>query len=108
MFPKPKYVIFIWFLLRPNLSTEKSGLPDFYSVKLDVIGFAQKPHFWNQGTSYINALYLVSQELFDLYLKLIKMTRGRHIKPGDGYNKHWRVSRNLRKSQPADVGKGIL
>ena len=75
MFPKPKYVIFISFLLRPNLSTKKSGLPDFYSVKLDVIGFAQKPHFWNQGTSYINALYLVSQELFDLYLKLIKMTR---------------------------------
>ena len=76
MLPKPKYVIFICFLLRPDFSTKISGLPDFYSVKLDVIGFAQKPYFCDQGTSYINTLYLFSHELFDLYLKLIKMTRG--------------------------------
>ena len=61
MFPDSKNVIFIKFLLRLNFSTISSGLPDFYRVKLDVIGFGQKPHFWNRETSYSNTLYLVSK-----------------------------------------------
>ena len=75
MFPEPKYVIFFWFLLHPSFSTKRSGLPDFYSVKLDVIGFTQKPHFWNQGTSYINALCLISHELEGQFLKRLQMNR---------------------------------
>ena len=75
MFPEPKYVIFVRFLLRPNFSSKRSGLPDFYSVKLDVIGFAQKPHFWKRETSIINALYLVSHELEGQYLKRLQMNR---------------------------------
>ena len=39
MFKDYKNEIFIQFLLRPNSSTKISGLPDFYSVKLDVMGF---------------------------------------------------------------------
>ena len=57
MFPDSKNVTFVEILLRPNSSTKSSGLPDFYSVKLDVIGFQPKLHFWNRETSYINALY---------------------------------------------------
>ena len=57
MFPDSKNVTYVEILLRQNSSTESSGLPDFYSVKLDVIGFQQKLHFWNWETSYINALY---------------------------------------------------
>ena len=73
MSPGPKNVIFISFLLRPNSSTKSSGLPDFYSVNLDVIGFQQKPHFFYQETSYIDALYLVSHELKCQYLKSLQM-----------------------------------
>ena len=50
MFPDSENTIFIEFLLRLNFNTKSSGLPDFYNVKLDVIGFGQKPHFWNQET----------------------------------------------------------
>ena len=57
MFPDSKNVTFVEILLCLNSSTKSSGLPDFYSVKLDVIGFQQKLHFWNRRTSYINALY---------------------------------------------------
>ena len=32
-------------------------MPDFYSVKLDVNQIKQEIHFWNQQTSYINALH---------------------------------------------------
>ena len=60
MFPDSKNVTFVEILLHPNSSTTSSGLPDCYSVKLDVIGFQQNLHFWNQETSYINALYLDS------------------------------------------------
>ena len=42
-----KNVTFIEIYLRPSFSTKSSGLPDFYSVKLDVIGYGQKAHFWN-------------------------------------------------------------
>ena len=76
MFREPKYVIFIWFLLHPNFSTKRSGLPDFYSVKLDVIWFTQKPYFWNPGTSYINALCLISHELEGQFLERLQMNRG--------------------------------
>ena len=51
MFPKPKNVIFVEILLHPNFSPRNSGLPYFYRVKLDVIGFGQKAHFWNWETS---------------------------------------------------------
>ena len=57
MFPDSKNVTFVEILLRPNYGTKSSGLPDFYSVKLDVIGFQLKLHFLNRETSYINALY---------------------------------------------------
>ena len=75
-FPDSKNVIFISFLLRPNFSPKISGLPDFYSVKLDVIGLGQKPHFWNQETSCSNTPYLVLQEEQGPYLRRVKMTRG--------------------------------
>ena len=55
-FPDSKNIILISFLLRPNFSTKSSGLPDFYRVKLDVIGNKYKLHFWNMETSYDNAL----------------------------------------------------
>ena len=55
-FPDSKNIILISFLLRPNFSTKSSGLPDFYRVKLDVIGNKYKLHFWNRETSYNNAL----------------------------------------------------
>ena len=45
MFPDSENAIFIEFLLRLNFSTKSSGLPDFYNVKLDVIGFGRKLHF---------------------------------------------------------------
>ena len=32
-------------------------MPDFYSVKLDVNQIKREIHFWNQQTSYINALH---------------------------------------------------
>ena len=71
MIPDSKNVIFIKFLLRPNFSTKSSGMPDFCSVKLDVIGFGQKPHFWNWDTSYIHTMNLVSQGEKDQYLKIV-------------------------------------
>ena len=40
-----KNVTFIEIYLRPSFSTKSSGLPDFYSVKLDVIGYGQKHIF---------------------------------------------------------------
>ena len=75
MFPDSKNVIFIKFLLRLNFSTIKSGLPDFYRVKLDVIGFGQKPHFWNRETSYSNTLYLVSEGENIALLPIVKNYR---------------------------------
>ena len=77
MFPEPKNVIFVEILLRPNCSPKSSGLPYFYRVKLDVIGFGQKAHFWNQDTSCIKVLYMISHELDDVLLKFFKMTRDR-------------------------------
>ena len=59
----------------PSFSTKSAGMPDFYRVKLDVIGFGQKPHFWNQETSYINALYLISHGENDQTLKIVKTSR---------------------------------
>ena len=55
-----KNVTFIGIYLRPSFSTKSSGLPDFYSVKLDVIGLGQKAHFWNQVGPYNAAMHLVS------------------------------------------------
>ena len=78
MFPEPKYVIFSEILLHPTFGTKISGLPYFYSVKLDVIGFGQKAHFWNRETSYIKVLYMISHELDGVVLKFFKITRGRH------------------------------
>ena len=75
MFPEPKNVIFVEILLHPNFSLRNSGLPYFYRVKLDVIGFGQKAHFWNRETSYIKVLYMISHELDDVHLKFFKMTR---------------------------------
>ena len=75
VFPEPKNVIFDEILLRPNFSPRNSGLPYFYRVKLDVIGFGQKAHFWNRETSYIKVLYMISHELDDVHLKFFKMTR---------------------------------
>ena len=72
MSPDYKNVIFISFLLRPNFSTKSSGLPDFYRVKLDVIGFGQKLHFWNRETSNINTLTLVPVENPIPYLKNVQ------------------------------------
>ena len=56
-------------------------MPDFYSVKLDVIGFGQKPHFWNQGTSCSNTLYLIFQEEQGPYLRRVKMNRVSRVYP---------------------------
>ena len=76
MFPEPKNVIFVEILLHPNFSLRSSGLPYFYRVTLDVIGFGQKAHFWNRETSYIKVLYMISHELDGVVLKFFKMTRG--------------------------------
>ena len=76
LFPELKNIIFVEILLRPNFSLRSSGLPYFYRVKLDVIGFGQKAHFWNRETSYIKVLYMISHELDDVLLKFLKMTRG--------------------------------
>ena len=75
MFPQPKNIIFVEILLRPNFSPRSSGLPYFYRVKLDVIGFRQKAHFCNRETSYIKVLYVISHELDDVHLGFFKMTR---------------------------------
>ena len=75
LFPEPKNVFFVEILLHPNFSLRSSGLPYFYSVKLDVIGFGQKAHFFNRETSYIKVLYVISHELDDVHLKFYKMTR---------------------------------
>ena len=75
MFPELKNIIFVEILLRPNFSLRSSGLPYFYRVKLDVIGFGQKAHFWNRETSYIKVLYIISHELDGFVLKFVKMTR---------------------------------
>ena len=76
MFPEPKNVFFVENLLHPNFSLSSSGLPYFYSVKLDVIWFTQKPYFWSPGTSYINALCLISHELEGQFLERLQMNRG--------------------------------
>ena len=60
LFPEPKNVFFVEILLQPNFSLRSSGLPYFYSVKLDVIGFGQEAHFWNREGPYNAALHLVS------------------------------------------------
>ena len=75
LFPEPKNVFFVEILLHPNFSLSSSGLPYFYSVKLDVIGFGQKAHFWNRETSYIKVLYMIFHELDDVHLRFFKMTR---------------------------------
>ena len=49
---------------------------------LDVIGFGQKPHFWNQETSCSNTPYLVFQEEQGLYLRRVKMTREEGMEVG--------------------------
>ena len=72
---EPKNVFFVEILLHPNFSLRSSGLPYFYSVKLDVIGFGQKAHFCNRETSYIKVLYVISHELDDVHLGFFKMTR---------------------------------
>ena len=38
-FPDIKNVTFVWFPLRPNFTTKVAGMPDFYGVKVDIIGF---------------------------------------------------------------------
>ena len=75
LFPEPKNVFFVENLLHPNFSLSSSGLPYFYSVKLDVIGFGKKAHFWNWETSYIKVLYMIFHELDDVHLRFFKMTR---------------------------------
>ena len=79
MFPDSKNVIYIIFLLRLNFSTIKSGLPDFYRVKLDIIGIRQKPHFLNRETSYSNTLYLVSEGENIALLPIVKNYRVRDL-----------------------------
>ena len=74
LFPEPKNVFFVEILLHPNFSPRNSGLPYFYRVKLDLIGFGQKAHFWNRETSYIKVLYMISHELDGVVLKFFKMT----------------------------------
>ena len=78
MFPEPKNVNFSEILLHPTFGTKISGLPYFYSVKLDVIGFGPKAHFWNRETSYIKVLGVISHELDDVPLKVTQMTRAVH------------------------------
>ena len=75
MFPEPKYVIFSDILLHLTFGTKISGLPYFYSVKLDVIGFGQKAHFWNRETSYIKVLGVLFHELDDVPLKVTQLNR---------------------------------
>ena len=75
MFPEPKNVIFSEILLHPTFGTKISGLPYFYSVKLDVIGFGPKAHFWNRETSYIKVPGVIFHELDDVPLKVTQMTR---------------------------------
>ena len=72
MFPDSGNAIFIEFLLRLNFNSESSGLPDFYNVKLDVIGFGRKLHFGNWETSHINALYLICLLHFISYLSIFQ------------------------------------
>ena len=72
MFPDSKNVTFVEILLRLNSSTKSSGLPDFYSVKLDVIGFGQKTHFWNRESPYNAAMHLVSFGIGVPYPKFIE------------------------------------
>ena len=67
-----KNVTFIEIYLRPSLSTNSSGLPDFYSVKLDVIGFGQIAHFWNREGPYNAAMHLVSFGVGVPYPKFIE------------------------------------
>ena len=86
LFPEPKNVIFVEILLHPNFSLRNSGLPYFYRVKLDVIGFGQKAHIWNRETSYIKVLYVISHELDNVHLKFFKRTRGTYNHP---YLSHW-------------------
>ena len=47
-------------------------MPDFYSVKLDVIGFGQKAHFWNREGPYNAAMHLVSFGVGVPYPKFIE------------------------------------
>ena len=57
MFHDSINVTFVWFDWHPNFSTKNAGMPDFYSVNLDVNQIKWKLHFWNWETSYMNALY---------------------------------------------------
>ena len=72
LFPEPKNVFFVEILLHPNFSLRSSGLPYFYSVKLDVIGFGQKAHFWNREGPNNAAMHLVSFGVGVPYPKFIE------------------------------------
>ena len=88
LFPKPKNVFFVEILLHPNFSLRSSGLPYFYSVKLDVIGFGPNAHFWNRETSYIKVLYVISHELDDVHLGFFKITRDDELVAYDSSRGH--------------------
>ena len=62
--------------LRPSFSTKSSGLPDFYSVKLDIEGFGQKAYFWNP---YNAAARLVSFGVGVPYPKFIESWCVRYV-----------------------------
>ena len=79
LFAEPKNVFFVEIPLHPNISLRSSGLPYFYSVKLDIIGFGQKEHFCNRETSCIKVLYVISHELDDVHLGFFKMTRAKSL-----------------------------
>ena len=70
-FPDSKNVVFVQILLRPTLHCKNLATLIFQYLELDVIEIKLKLHIWVWETSYINALNLISHELFDLYLKLI-------------------------------------
>ena len=76
-FEDSKNVLFTWFDWRPNFSTKNTGMPDFYSVKLDVNQIKREIHFWNQQTSYINALHSDSIPNYIAGRKSIVGRRGR-------------------------------
>ena len=55
-------------------------MPDFYSVKLDVNQIKREIHFWNQQTSYINALHSDSIPNYIAGRKSIVGRRGLHLR----------------------------
>ena len=95
MFPEPKYVIFSEILLHPTFGTKISGLPYFYSVKLDVIGFGQKAHFWNREGPYNAAMHLVSLGVGVPYPKFIESWCAQ-LRPNGLFGGHHQVRGKLR------------